>query len=295
MAETLNDAIALIRSGNRDSARPILKEIIRVEPHNVSAWLWLVETLPHDVDKIKALEYCVQLNPTDQTAPKALQMLKARQAPAAPSAADVVAAPAGVEAVPESPPPAVEPPAEQALPAEPAPPPVEAAATPFQQVSSQESPVQPAMVTPFQQATPIEPAPPPPAAAVAPVMEQPAPPQAVPVTTAPPAMDEAQPHPVEASAGALPETPMKTAEAVKAATPPFPTNVEPPFIAPEPPKPSDEKSSLPEPVIETQNVPEPRPRRTRNLRWLVPAILVSFLIFLMAGLGFLYIQYVINR
>lgn len=312
MAETLNDAIALIRSGNRDSARPILKEIIRVEPHNVSAWLWLVETLPHDADKIKALEYCAQLNPQDQTAPKALEMLKARMAPEMPLAAT----PAAPASIPVEPAPAPEPPAMQAEPAapvepppsepagsavpgEPPPPaPVEVPFTPFQQAEApvvpvQEPPAQPAPMTPFQQASEA--------------VSMPAP-AAVPVNEAPVATPAAQESPAPAPVIPMPppaapvaQTPEIVAAAassealVKASTPPFPTGTEPPFIAVEPPKTGAEKSTLPEPVIETQDIPEPRPKRRRSLRWLIPAILVSFLIFLLAGLGFLYIQYVINR
>jgi hypothetical protein len=312
MAETLNDAIALIRSGNRDSARTILKEVIRVEPHNVSAWLWFVETLPHDADKIKALEFCVQLNPQEQTAIKALQMLKERQSQVSAPAAvpEPVPQPAPVQAPVESvPPPApVQPPVESAPPVEvPAAQPVfvppEASPTPFEQGAA---PVEPAVeppstpaeipAAPFQQAA-AAPVAPPPEQPVAALVQEPAAPspqsgQAIPMPAPAQPVEHAQSTP---SAEALPETPVQAAEALKAAAPPFPTGVEPPFVSTGTPKIEAAKSTLPEPVIETQDVSAPQPRRRRSLRWLLPAILISFLIFLIAGLGFLYIQYVINR
>lgn len=40
-SEKLNQAVQLIKSGNKIAALPILKEIVQAEPNNGNAWLWL--------------------------------------------------------------------------------------------------------------------------------------------------------------------------------------------------------------------------------------------------------------
>jgi len=72
----LERAIAAIKAGRKKEARPVLVRLVSSEPHNVPAWFWLVETLPDRDSKLRALERCVQLNPDDQTARRALEIMK---------------------------------------------------------------------------------------------------------------------------------------------------------------------------------------------------------------------------
>ncbi len=78
----LEQAIAAIKAGRKKEARPVLIRLVSSDPHNVPAWFWLVETLPDRDSKLRALERCVQLNPEDQTARRALEVMKKYPAPA---------------------------------------------------------------------------------------------------------------------------------------------------------------------------------------------------------------------
>ncbi len=76
----LNTAVTLIRTGQKEDAQAILKEIIRTDPHNIPAWFWMVETLETNEDKMRVLEVCRKLNPEDSKVQKAYEMLKEVQA-----------------------------------------------------------------------------------------------------------------------------------------------------------------------------------------------------------------------
>jgi hypothetical protein len=77
--DSLNRAIALSRSGNKSEARELLKEILRVNPQNETAWLWFADTFADNRNRIAALEECLKFNPNCQTAQKGLEALKAEE------------------------------------------------------------------------------------------------------------------------------------------------------------------------------------------------------------------------
>jgi tetratricopeptide (TPR) repeat protein len=74
-SKELGDAIQLIKSGNRQAALPILKEILQENPGDEQAWLWLYAC----VDKVQEKRYCLQkaleINPDNQPARAALEKL----------------------------------------------------------------------------------------------------------------------------------------------------------------------------------------------------------------------------
>jgi Tol biopolymer transport system component/N-acetylneuraminic acid mutarotase len=80
-AEELNQAVTLIKSGQKELARVILTQLIQAEPHNVAAWLWLAEIMEDDTRRIGVLEACLKLNPQSQMAQRGLERLRERQAP----------------------------------------------------------------------------------------------------------------------------------------------------------------------------------------------------------------------
>jgi len=88
----LQQAIELARSGRKEAAREILVQIIRANPRNETAWLWLVDTLEDDASRITALELFLKIQPSSTTARQAVQSLQARAkdaSPAAPLATDI--------------------------------------------------------------------------------------------------------------------------------------------------------------------------------------------------------------
>lgn len=77
----LENAIQLIRQGQRWEAQRILQGLIRSEPDNIPAWFWYVETCTTIERRMQVLEDCLAQNPGHPQVTKALQMLRS-QAPA---------------------------------------------------------------------------------------------------------------------------------------------------------------------------------------------------------------------
>jgi len=85
MAGTLQDAIALVRQGQKLEARAILEALLRANPKDVSAWFWYAETLDTLEKRVHVLELCLKANPGNSQAVKALDVLRARLQPPAPA------------------------------------------------------------------------------------------------------------------------------------------------------------------------------------------------------------------
>jgi len=95
--DKLNVAIAAVRAGDKTSGQQLLSEIVKAEPSNETAWLWLSAC----VDNIEQLKYCLtkalSINPDNQNARKALTQL---EQPPQPSMEDIV--PRSIAKPPES-------------------------------------------------------------------------------------------------------------------------------------------------------------------------------------------------
>lgn len=74
-SEKLNQAVALIKSGNKQAAIPILKEVLQSEPNNETAWLWLYSSVDNLSQKKFCLEKALAINPNNQNARMALEKL----------------------------------------------------------------------------------------------------------------------------------------------------------------------------------------------------------------------------
>jgi WD40 repeat protein len=77
--EQLNHAIALIKSGQREAARDELTTLVRAEPGNEMAWLWLAESITDFNTRISALEAGLKVNPQSQRIQQGLGRLRAQQ------------------------------------------------------------------------------------------------------------------------------------------------------------------------------------------------------------------------
>ena len=75
-SDQLGNAISLIKTGDKVNAREILFQIILDDPHNETAWIWLVETMPNDADRITTLEQCLKYNPESKMAQKGLEVFR---------------------------------------------------------------------------------------------------------------------------------------------------------------------------------------------------------------------------
>lgn len=75
-SKMLYEAIALIRAAKFDEARRMIFDIIRNEPTNEMAWMWLAETLSSDQDRMKVLLACQLENPNSRITKMAIEKLQ---------------------------------------------------------------------------------------------------------------------------------------------------------------------------------------------------------------------------
>jgi hypothetical protein len=73
--DKLSYAIQLAKAGNKDKALPLLKEIIRADPDNETAWLWLHACVDQNEQKVYCLQQALRINPYNQGAQRALEKL----------------------------------------------------------------------------------------------------------------------------------------------------------------------------------------------------------------------------
>lgn len=86
--QQLQRAIAAARSGDRTTARQMLREVIVKDPRNEKAWLWLATTSTSRSDKEKCLNRVLKINPNNQKAKEALEKLQATPARSTASASN---------------------------------------------------------------------------------------------------------------------------------------------------------------------------------------------------------------
>lgn len=73
------------KAGNKDEARELLQQSIRIDPRNEAAWLWLASVARDNRERVFSLQKLLEINPNNDTARKALEA--ATQTP--PSASNV--------------------------------------------------------------------------------------------------------------------------------------------------------------------------------------------------------------
>jgi WD40 repeat protein len=82
MNEYLRDnAIHTFKQGDINSARQMFLECIRQDPRDVQAWLWLVETISDNNDRIATLKLCQKYNPDYEQVRQAISILSGQLNP----------------------------------------------------------------------------------------------------------------------------------------------------------------------------------------------------------------------
>ncbi len=81
-SEPLVVAISLAKKGKKKEARLKFMEVIKEDPHEVMAYLWLVDLLDNAEEKVSLLERCLLLNPESQMTRDALEVILEQQVPA---------------------------------------------------------------------------------------------------------------------------------------------------------------------------------------------------------------------
>jgi hypothetical protein len=78
MKTQLQQAITLIKTGNKQEGGRLLSQILEADPTNEKAWLWMIRAVSSDKKRIYCLERVLAINPNNQLAQQTLAKLKAR-------------------------------------------------------------------------------------------------------------------------------------------------------------------------------------------------------------------------
>ena len=80
MSEELNRAISAIKAGDRLTARRLLIEMLRQNPDDETAWLWMTEVIDSVEGRMWCLQNVLEANPDNETAQAAMATLQQEQA-----------------------------------------------------------------------------------------------------------------------------------------------------------------------------------------------------------------------
>jgi hypothetical protein len=74
-SSTLQTAIASVHSGDKETAQRLLEQVIRDDPQNATAWLWMSSVTDSDEHRRFCLEKVLKINPHNETAQRGLEAL----------------------------------------------------------------------------------------------------------------------------------------------------------------------------------------------------------------------------
>lgn len=74
--DRLQEAIAAIKAGNKTTGGRILAGIVRDDPRNEQAWMWLASAVEKPAQRRQCLERVLDINPLNERAHEALQRLE---------------------------------------------------------------------------------------------------------------------------------------------------------------------------------------------------------------------------
>ena len=77
----LKQAIEAIKSGDKVTGKRLLiDEVIRTNPRNEQAWLWMTQVAEADEDRMNYLRHVLKINPNNEAAKRGLAALEQKQA-----------------------------------------------------------------------------------------------------------------------------------------------------------------------------------------------------------------------
>ncbi len=82
--DLLRQAIQAIKSGDKERGKRLLAQVIRQEPRNELAWLWLSKCVPEYERKLYCIKRVLEINPDNAIAQRALARLQSYQRVKAP-------------------------------------------------------------------------------------------------------------------------------------------------------------------------------------------------------------------
>ena len=72
----LKEAIRIIQAGDKQTGQRLLVQILKNDPNNEVAWLWLSDTATSDKERRYCLDRVLAINPNNQPAQQGLRLGK---------------------------------------------------------------------------------------------------------------------------------------------------------------------------------------------------------------------------
>ncbi len=76
---SLRQAITAIKAGDKQAGKQILAKVLKADPRNEKAWLWMTEVVDRDEDRLKFLRNVLKINPNNETVKRKLAALQRRK------------------------------------------------------------------------------------------------------------------------------------------------------------------------------------------------------------------------
>lgn len=76
MTEKLEQAIHELEIGNKPAAVTLLAQVLKEDPENEDAWVWMSEAVDDSIKKVECLEKVLEINPFNQDALRGLEHLR---------------------------------------------------------------------------------------------------------------------------------------------------------------------------------------------------------------------------
>ncbi len=73
---SLRQAITAIKAGDKQTGKQILAKVLKADPRNEQAWLWMTEVVDRDEDRLKFLRNVLKINPNNEAVKRKLAALQ---------------------------------------------------------------------------------------------------------------------------------------------------------------------------------------------------------------------------
>ena len=81
MTDYLKQAIEAIKSGDKATGKQLLiDEVLRTNPRNEQAWLWMTQVVEADEDRLNYLRHVLKINPENEAAQRGYAALEQKLA-----------------------------------------------------------------------------------------------------------------------------------------------------------------------------------------------------------------------
>jgi tetratricopeptide (TPR) repeat protein len=78
LAVDLQAGITATRAGNKEKARACFVRVLKADPRNETAWLWLSSVMPTTEEALRCVEQLLKINPNNKRAKEAQEVLRVR-------------------------------------------------------------------------------------------------------------------------------------------------------------------------------------------------------------------------